>query len=105
MLDALAHFELSMGPMVMAARPPVGKDIRELAPNPKDLERNGTPRGFQAAQVQPCCHIDHTRTYAAWSARKGSWSRPEPCLEDPNPNSGRPNPITLTLTPLVLAAA
>ena len=53
MLDALAHFELSMGPMVMAARPPVGKDIRELAPNPKDLEPPGLPGGAGA-------HIVHT---------------------------------------------
>ena len=42
-----------MGPMVMAARPPVAQAGRELAPHPKELERAGTSRGFQAAQVQP----------------------------------------------------
>ena len=47
------HFERSMGPMVMAARPPVAQQGgKELALRPpKELERDGTPRGFQAAQV------------------------------------------------------
>ena len=42
-----------MGPMVMGARPPVAHGSKELAPSPKEPERDGTPRGFQAAQVQP----------------------------------------------------
>jgi len=45
-----------MGPMVMAARPPVAQQGgKELALRPpKELERDGTPRGFQAAQVLSC---------------------------------------------------
>ena len=34
-----------MGPMVMASQPPMAHMAKE--------ERDGTPRGFQAAQVRP----------------------------------------------------
>ena len=34
-----------MGPMVMASQPPMAHLVKE--------ERDGTPRGFQAAQVRP----------------------------------------------------